>query len=1402
MAKINQSNIGLEFLLLRSFNRLFTVRRLEQFGNPVSAPIANLEFPRGSTFHFASGDVTEFGPSQLLPYIANTEKGGIINHHLEYCNDGIVGRPRKVPASFNAQIIHYHRINKRIRRLRDPKIVERDERILYIENYAPLVQAYKYTTTLMSWYERWYNTYRTIITQLASDAKTSNRQNYLIVNVPEAIPSINELRRAEKRRDNVTLKDMRNDNVLFLLELWTWLGVNRDNSLLSLIDQDTYRRVNIVVAYRDRFINLNLGELDFWRKSVDGKGRVKPEQMQRRLYKSYVDVATKAASYLADETNEEPGQQDPDSIMSPEEARDFVLGLNQKETDNDKVEDIDAEIKSFEDNAEIDDDAVIEIVQREAEDTSHTININEPVTLEAGILKACEPLIDAGLMQSKEYNFIKDKAATFKEIPNPYGIGKVADMLVVKPEELKVDHVDMIPNDPTLQIDPTLAKSTIVDYDKKYINTILPKDIVSSVASIQKAGVILNDYSVHTVVDASGRQDVHTIKVIPVGGEPSTLRFTMPKLDDRGYWVANDVTFNMRKQRVDVPIRKTGINTVALTSAYGKNFIERCTNVVANQPLWLTNRIIAIGEDVKNLSITDLNVTNCFDPTVRLPKDYTSIAQRITSFVAGNVVFNFDYRNRESVYGKLIDGLDDTLVPIGRSVDGLLVMDMSSTVYRKTKTGMDELGPITEVLNISTEKAPLEYTQLSMMGKPVPLCIVFAYYLGLDGLLKQFNIQHRVVEASERVAKGSCDYVIPCMNAKYLITFDDYQQSLIIGGFKRYLDIIKGMTQADMQNPDAYSILLQKDGLTPRYLNELTLMDEMFIDPITERMLVKMKEPVTFKGLLVRANEMLAYDDHREEIDLNEMHIYTAHRHAMAVYTEMVRSIRDYRNRPGQRKKMEMSSRAVWDAIAEDPSVLIAANANPIQSIREADVVTFGGTGGRSRRSMVKRTRKYTDSDIGIISGDTVDSGDVAITSYLTADPVFEDLDGYKDKNMKQADMSVNQMMSSAAALAPGCLYDDDKRINFVGIQHGSATFAKGYTVTGFRTGFEKVVAHRTSSQHANIAEFDGEVVAIDDAGITVRSNTHPPLVKSYQLGRTFGRHEGGVYPHQMVTKFKVGDTFKARDVLTYNDRYFTPDVFMPNQVNWKAGVMANVAFLEGIDTWEDSSAIDKWLADQLSTEVTKVKNITINFEQQIHGLLKVGAHVNTNSILCTIEDALTANSGAFNDESLATLSNLASQTPRSGVVGNIDKIEVFYNGDYEDMSESVLAIAKMGDRQRSREAKASPIEIATNGKVDSSLRIEGKPVELDTMVIRVYISHETGTIGGDKGVFANQLKTTFRRVMEGRNETENGDPVNALFGRVSVDNRIVLSVYQICTTNKISMLASEHCLKILNEEL
>ncbi len=1381
-------------ILLRNFNRTSTVVRLEQFGSPKVAPFANLELPRGSILHYVpTSGISEIGPPQTLPMIDNSDKLVQINHVTNLSEDGLLGRPKRIEKNINRDVMHYQRINKKLRKVHNTTLVERDDKTLLVQNYALLRTLYRYPQTLMSWYERFHNLFATVIDQLAKDADKYGRQNYLLLTVPDKLPASSKLRRAERRRDNNTLEGMRDDNALFLLELWTWLGKDRANSLLAKLTEAQLRRVNIIIQFNGKFVNLNLGELNFWRAGDSMGGKVDPVQMQKRLYKTLVNLAQYALDTPVETVVE-------DSEPTGEDAANRVEAMamvDRSDAEEDAGNlDIDDEIANF-DDSEISDDEDFEIVKQSDKSDAPDTVIDDTVTIDTGVAKACERFIEAGTLSTKEYQRVLERASTYKSLDNPFGEGTLEEALEIDPATLKVEE-EVLFDDVTM-LDKSMAKNTTRQLNRRYIKEILPKDICNAVVSIQKAGVIVEDYRVEKSIDAVNRLQVHSLKMQPVKGRSTTIRFTTPLLDEDGYWTANDIRYTMRKQRVDVPIRKTAPNTVALTTFYGKNFVQRCTKESANWSDWLTNNIVAAGTSKDNVTVRNLKFSNVFDPSQKLPRDYTTVSKRLSGFTAGNVVYNFNAKEIDNFFDPAVvtDLRKQSLTPIGKSKTAVMAMDEYSVIYKKTDKGVEEVGRLTELLNFDTSKMPHEYTELSMMGNAIPLAIIFAYYLGIENMLREFKVDYRTVDAGERVSKDEGDMIIAFKDSKLILNFDNQEQELIFRGFKSYLKLMKDFTLNDHNKKDVYLNLLQKDGLTTRYLNELDLMEAMYVDPISERLLKKMGEPTHFKGLLKRANEMVTNDQHKEETDLDEMHIYGYQRISGAVYTGLVRGIRDYNNRPGSNKKIDIPSQEIWSSIAQDPAVMPASDANAIQSVKEADVVTFGGTGGRSRRSMVKRTRKMTEADIGVISGDTVDSGDVGVTSYMSSNPIIEDLDGNAVKGSR-AGLDIGQYLSSAAQLAPGALYDDPKRINFIGIQHGSGMAADGYEAPSFRTGYEKVVAHRTSDTQAVVSEYGGKVIDVDEYGVTVEYDTKPKTTRAYPVGKTFGRHEGAVFPHILTSNVKKGQKFEKGEVLTYNTKFFEPDIFNPTQVNWKLGVYANVVLLEGVDTLEDSSVVSQSLSEDLRAQTTKIKNVTIRFDQAVHNLVNIGDSINPDDRLCLIEDGLTASNQGFSEDSLETLKRLSSQSPSAKIQGRIDKVEVFYHGDFEDMSESVSEVVKKYDRRRKKEAKASPIEIADNGRVNSTLRIDGNPVELDTMVIRVYITQDVPAIGGDKAVFASQMKTTFRRVMTGRNETADGLPLDAIFGKKSIDDRIVLSVYQIGTTSMICQLMHEKCMEML----
>lgn len=371
------------------------------------------------------------------------------------------------------------------------------------------------------------------------------------------------------------------------------------------------------------------------------------------------------------------------------------------------------------------------------------------------------------------------------------------------------------------------------------------------------------------------------------------------------------------------------------------------------------------------------------------------------------------------------------------------------------------------------------------------------------------------------------------------------------------------------------------------------------------------------------------------------------------------------------------------------------------------------------------------------------------------------------------------------------------KRVNFVAIQNSHAIACAGYHQFTVRTGYDSVIADRTSDLFAYTAKKEGIVKSINDKGVII--DYTDGTVQGYEIGRRYGNSAGLIIPHNVVTLLKEGDKVNVGDTICYNDGFFEPDLFNPKRVVFKNSINVKTVLWESSQTLEDASSISSRLADKLSTKITKVKDIVLTFDQSITGLLKVGEAVDAETILCVIEDSITANNNLFSDASVDTLRVVSAQTPKAGVRGVIERIEVFYHGDREDMSDSLRLISLASDRQLKAKAESIGAEVFT-GQVDSGFRINNDPLSLDSLAIRIYITSSVGTGNGDKGVFANQMKTVFSEIISDDMTTESGELIDGVFGAQSISDRIVTNPYIIGTTNTLLKVIAKKAIAAYRE--
>lgn len=989
---------------------------------------------------------------------------------------------------------------------------------------------------------------------------------------------------------------------------------------------------------------------------------------------------------------------------------------------------IDADLKQLEDIA-----AKADATEEQHGELHALLKPTPAAPAEKAIIDLCDKLAKDGLISAAEHRRFEKQANTYKAIKAPDGITNLPEFMKISEEMLTIDKPTKLPDSPGI-IDKTMLHTTLNEFDSRYIKHVLHRDYANTVMGVQKAGIAVTSYKVERKHDILGGFEEHTLRLSPVEGVPSTVRFKVPTVSEEGNFMANGVQYRLRKQKGDVPIRKTAPNRVALTSYYGKTFLTRGRRNTDNYGHWLKNQLIAKALDKSDTDITDPVIEDAFDPSYKAPRSYTAAAAAMTSCKSNGYDICFDHKEVAKTYPNdlLAAMTKQHLIPFGKSTDGkaYLVMDHDGGCYRIASAGkLAPLGTLENVLNIDGTNAPVEYITAGIFGKDIPLGVILGILMGLDSLLKTLGVHYRRVPVGQRVGVSPDEYAIAFSDETLVFRRQDKLASLILGGFNEYARALKLFSVYSFDKSGVYVNLLESNKISTRYVRELELASKMFIDPITRDILIAMKEPTTYVGLLLKATQMLTTDDNPGELNPAYMRIKGYERLAGAVYAELVQAIRVHNSSLNKsNSSVQVNPYAVWKRISEDPSKVQSSQINPISSLKESEAVTFGGTGGRSGVSMTKDTRGFHQNDMGTISEATKDSGDVGIDVYTSANPKLNSLRGMTGRfDMEHIDPT--SMLSTSALLAPCSDRDDPKRVNFVSIQQEHAIACDGYRQAIVRTGYDSIIPHRTTDLYAFTAKKPGRVRKVLDTGIIVDYDDGE--TQGFTIGRRFGNAQGLTVAHTVVTPLKNNDTFAVGDPIVYNTGFFEPDFFDPKKIVWKNSINARTVLWESPQTHEDSSAISTYIADKLTTKTTKIKTIVVNFDQAISNLVKRGDLVDADSVLCIIEDAVSANSKLFDERSIETLRVIGAQTPRAHVKGVVERVEVYYHGDKDDMSESLKAISDASDKSFRLRANSAAKTSAT-GSVDGGFRIDNNQLALDSLAIKVYISSNVMAGVGD----------------------------------------------------------------------
>lgn len=654
-----------------------------------------------------------------------------------------------------------------------------------------------------------------------------------------------------------------------------------------------------------------------------------------------------------------------------------------------------------------------------------------PVDFEVAIISKAAELSSQRVITEPQFRRMEAAAKQYKTLENPFNPKETIEKAITRPKERLRLKPDTVP-DMVEVLDKTLLTSTVEASNRHYVENVLEDDMVSMVMAVQQSPVAVTSYETEKVKDAVSDYTLHRVHLQPVTGKPSRIEFRTPNVQPNGVFISNGTKYRLRPQRGDLPIVKISEHRVALSSYYGKAMVERSQKSRHDYDKWLGEALVTVATDESNPIITDAVVVNSSVLDRKLPRIYNVISRRLSSFTSNGYKYQFAYNSRDfdpEALKRLERG--GRQVVVASRGNSYIVMDYGDVFYKTDLEGnLEPLGLAEDLFGLP-DKRPLPMVELKIFGKDIPVGVALAYLWGLDGLLRRIGAKPRRVAVGERVQLDKDEYAIVFKDETLVFDRTDYRTALFMVGFDAYRKTIRQYNYGEFNRKVVYGAVLEQHGIHLRYIRELDMMSALFIDPITRDLLEWMKEPTDFKRLLVRAVDMLLLPyvpktvKGADDIVSNLERTKGYERFAGVIYNELIKSMRQYNTRNiTTNSTISMNPHAVWTRIVTDGAATVVNELNPIENLKEIEVITYGGDGGRSKRAMTAETRLYRETDLGAISEATPDSADVGITAYRPPNPVETTVRGTVRAMDPKTD-GASSLFSTSALLAPGAERDD-----------------------------------------------------------------------------------------------------------------------------------------------------------------------------------------------------------------------------------------------------------------------------------------------------------------------------------------------------------------------------------------
>lgn len=1042
------------------------VRFITHLKNPRLRDYNQLVLPRESLIHWVDYEGKyEVGPPQDEPFLVRNEHRLYVEAVSEYPKTGVKEGWIVARSNTKGYVLKYDSENPNIRRM--SKLVGEyvSNEVMPMYAYGLLNTTYRYKRYIDTELNRWMNYHYTVFNKALEVSKLSDRQQFIELEAPARFPSFQNLKKGESGITKANIRYLGSSDHWIVVVLWNLIAGNGNDFIFKDYTHADFKKINIIWRSGSKYMLTNMGVLLGF--AYGEQAAVTPARLQKLLIRSFIDV-----NLLAKDTAE--------TEQVIDEELDAFTGTSDGENEGEQVNDDDELVieDDDEDNGDDSDDATTllspfktdNITTRQVKDTAVADNFTTPdkivlddddgaeeeddflntldavaddtdvdstgykpyVSKEVSGVSVIEDeggkLVKAGVMSVGSYERLIKLSKASSDLPDPLNPHKtIAESSLVTKQDTTIEEQTSLKVDSNDIIDESMNYSSLNKYTKQYIENVHHKDVLNAVMGIQKGGVIIKDYQIERIESVNDKYNIHKVQIETIKGHVSTLSFKIPVIESDGTFKSAGSRRYIRKQRGDVPIRKVNFDSVALTSYYSKMFVNRSDRKQFNYEGYVHNHIVSSSIDKTN-GISEVKFGEVFDNTLALPRVYTILAKKFISFDCKGNTFKLNVNKLDENFPNRIKRKNALPVAVKAGTDEVslyLTKDVNPILLDAKGESIGQT--LENYLGLDMSVAPVEYAEVNIFGKNIPLVLILAHHLGFGNLLKSLKLSPRREARNKRLSLEDGEYAIRFKDEVLIFNRKHNKNAnLIINGLLRFKNSINTMSVYDLDNKSIYNDLFEEVKAPLKLLKESRDMFNLWIDPITEGILKDMGEPTDLVLLFIRASELLVTDEHPDGMDIAYMRDKGYERIAGMVYGELVKATREYNTRSiYNNNKLTINPESIWYSIITDQTVSLVEESNPIHNLKEGETVIYSGQGGRSGTTMTAGSRKYHKSNLGVISEATVDSGDVGTIIYNVADPNYTSVYGISKRVEDIDKVGGAKILSPSALLAPGGEHDD-----------------------------------------------------------------------------------------------------------------------------------------------------------------------------------------------------------------------------------------------------------------------------------------------------------------------------------------------------------------------------------------